>query len=74
MIVQLSAGQGPEECQIAVGKLYHSLQKEYKDLEIVSYREGRSKGSYNSILFVTENDLSELEGTIQWICKSSVRP
>ena len=25
MIVQLSAGQGPEECQIAVGKLYDSF-------------------------------------------------
>lgn len=74
MIVQLSAGQGPEECQIAVGKLYDSLKKEYKDLEIVSYKEGRSKGSYNSILFVTDNDLSELEGTIQWICKSNIRP
>lgn len=73
MIVQLSAGQGPEECQIAVGKLYDSLKKEYDDLEMVSFKEGRIKGSYHSILFLTEHDLSELEGTILWICKSTVR-
>ena len=74
MIVQLSAGQGPEECQIAVGKLYDSLKKEYDDLEMVSFKEGRIKGSYHSILFLTDQDLSELEGTILWICKSMVRP
>lgn len=73
MIVQLSAGQGPEECQIAVGKLYDSLKKEYHDLEIVSFKAGRIKDSYHSILFLTEHDLSELEGTILWICKSTVR-
>lgn len=74
MIVQISAGQGPEECQIAVGKLYQSLKDEFKDLEIVSCKEGRSKGSYHSILFITEQDLSFLEGSIQWIWKSTVRP
>ena len=31
MIVQLSAGQGPEECQIAVGKLFYSLKKEFAE-------------------------------------------
>ena len=74
MIVQISAGQGPEECQIAVGKLYESLKKEFADLEMVSYKEGRSKRSYHSILFITEQDLSFLEGTVQWIWKSTVRP
>ena len=74
MIVQLSAGQGPEECQIAVGKLYDSLKKEYDDLEMVSFKVGRIKGSYHSILFLTEQDLAELEGTVLWICKSMVRP
>ena len=71
MIVQISAGQGPEECQIAVGKLYQSLKDEFKDLEIVSCKEGRSKGSYHSILFITEQDLSFLEGSVQWIWKST---
>ena len=31
MIVQISAGQGPEECQIAVGKLFQALKEEFKD-------------------------------------------
>lgn len=74
MIVQLSAGQGPEECQIAVGRLYHSLKKEFGDLEIISCKDGRIKDSYHSILFMTEHDLSEFEGTVLWICKSTVRP
>ena len=74
MIVQISAGQGPEECQIAVGRLYNSLKKEYGDLEIISYKEGRIKNSFHSILFLTEHDLSELEGTILWIWKSTIRP
>lgn len=73
MLVQISSGQGPEECQIAVGKLYESLKKEFSDLEVVSFKEGRSKGGYYSILFNTELDLSFLEGTVQWICKSNVR-
>ena len=33
MIVQISAGQGPAECQLAVAKLFAALQKEYGDLE-----------------------------------------
>lgn len=74
MIVQLSAGQGPEECQIAVGRLYYSLKKEFGDLEIISCKDGRIKDSYHSILFMTEHDLSEFEGTVLWICKSTVRP
>ena len=36
MIVQISAGQGPSECQLAVAKLYEALKKEYGDLEILS--------------------------------------
>ena len=34
MIVQLSSGQGPAECELAVGKLFHALQKEYPDIKL----------------------------------------
>lgn len=74
MIVQLSAGQGPLECQMAVGKLYHSLKKEYSDIEMISYKEGGGKECYDSIQFMTGNDLSGLEGSILWICRSPFRP
>ena len=43
MIVQISAGQGPSECQLAVAKLFGELQKEYGDLEVVSRTEGHEK-------------------------------
>ena len=74
MIIQISAGQGPEECQLAVGKLFKALQKEYPDIEKISQREGRRKDCYDSISFTTKEDLSGLEGTILWICKSPFRP
>lgn len=73
MIVQISAGQGPSECQLAVAKLFDTLQEEYGDLEILSETRGYEKGCYDSIRFRTEHDLSSLEGTVLWICKSPFR-
>ena len=41
MIVQISAGQGPEECQIAVGKLFEAWKKEFSDIDCgCKYRAG----------------------------------
>lgn len=74
MLVQLSSGQGPAECELAVGKLFRSLYKEYGGLELISEHRGRREGCYSSILFKTEKDLKELEGSIQWICTSPFRP
>lgn len=74
MLVQISAGQGPEECQLAVGKLFEAWKREFPDIEEVSRREGRRKGCFHSILFATETDMSYLEGTVLWICKSPIRP
>ena len=74
MIVQLSSGQGPSECELAVLKLYETLKKEYPDIEFLSAHEAREKGCYTSIIFTTERDLSDLEGSIQWICRSPFRP
>ena len=75
MIIQLSSGQGPEECELAVGKLFEVLKEEYPDIEMIASHASRdSKGDcYRSILFCTENDLSNLEGTVLWICKSPYR-
>lgn len=74
MIVQLSSGQGPAECELAVSKLYEALKMEYPDIEFLSAHEAREKGCYTSIIFTTERDLSDLEGSIQWICRSPFRP
>ena len=73
MIVQISAGQGPSECQLAVAKLYEALNKEYGDLELISETRGYEKGCFDSIRFRTGQDLGSLEGTVLWICKSPFR-
>lgn len=73
MIVQISAGQGPSECQMAVAKLFEALNREYEDFEILSERKGYEKGCLDSIRFQTKHDLSSLEGTVLWICQSPFR-
>lgn len=74
MLVQISSGQGPAECELAVGKLYQVLRKEFSDIQIVEAHKAKKEGCYKSILFHTEKDVSDLEGSIQWICKSPFRP
>lgn len=74
MIVQLSSGQGPAECELAVKKLYESLEKEFPDIEMLSCHKAKRTDGYTSVLFQTGQDLSELEGSIQWICRSPYRP
>ena len=74
MIVQLSSGQGPLECEYAVGLLYLELKKEYTDIKMISHHRSTIVDlCYSSIQFETDSDLSELEGSIQWICKSPFR-
>ena len=74
MIIQISSGQGPAECELAVSKLYEALKKEYPDIELISVHKSRISGGSSSIQFSTERDLCELEGSIQWICRSPFRP
>ncbi len=83
MIIQISSGQGPDECELAVGKLFEALKKEFCGLELLSSRKGKQKGCYSSIMISTDDDcrshetgetLSSLEGSIQWICSSPFRP
>ncbi len=73
MMIQISAGQGPAECQLAVAKLFEALKKEYGDIEMLSGKRGCERGCFDSICFQTEQDLSGLEGTVLWICKSPFR-
>ena len=74
MIIQISSGQGPVECEFAVSKLLTSLQKEFPDIEVLSAHKSKTEGCFTSVLFSTESDLSALEGSIQWICPSPFRP
>lgn len=73
MILQISSGQGPAECELAVSKLYDALRREYPDITMLACHKSRLSGGCTSILFSTESDLSGLEGSIQWICQSPFR-
>lgn len=42
-------------------------------MEVISATEGDEKGCLDSIRFRTAQDLSSLEGTVLWICKSPFR-
>lgn len=74
MIIQISSGQGPTECELAVSKLYEALKKEYPNIELIYVHKSRISGGSTLIQFSTERDLSELEGSVQWICRSPFRP
>ena len=76
MILQVSSGQGPVECEIAVRKFVDSISAEFgqDEIKLLSIRESRFCNGYESAVFETGLDLSFLEGTIEWQCKSSLRP
>lgn len=74
MILQISAGMGPVECQRAVFGICKALMKEFQSLEILSYVEGERKETFYSVMLSSDEDLSYLEGTMLWICKSRYRP
>lgn len=73
MIIQISSGQGPVECELAVKKLLTSLMDEFNDIEIISVHNSKTFGCYTSVLFETKEDLSFLEGSVKWICESPLR-
>ena len=73
MRVQISSGNGPEECELAVGKFFDSIKREFKDIKIVEINEGNLKNTYKSIIIESSEDLSFLEGSIKWICESPYR-
>lgn len=74
MILQISAGMGPVECQRAVFGICKALMKEIPSLVILSYVDGEEKETFYSVMLSSDEDLSYLEGTMLWICKSRYRP
>lgn len=74
MRIQISSGQGPEECELAVRLLYEALEREGYEIHQTDCVRGKRWGGFASIVFETEEDLSELEGSVLWVCKSPYRP
>lgn len=74
MRLQISSGQGPIECELAVGKFLDSIIKEFKDIEVVEKVKGQHMGTYKSVIISSDKNLKLLEGSIKWICESPYRP
>ena len=73
MVIQISSGQGPVECEILVEKFFAELKREYPDICVVDRHQSRFSSYPTSIMFETEAEIFELEGTVQWVCHSPVR-
>ena len=43
-------------------------------MRLVQSVHGKTGRGYSSIMFETEEDMRELEGSVLWICKSPFRP
>ena len=76
MLVQLSSGTGPVECERAVALLLDALTQELDgDVDVIRRTPSRwHDGDYTSVLFETSHNLMPLTGTIQWTCESPYRP
>lgn len=81
MLLLISSGRGPAECEWAVtnitDKIISELEKQSVQVSIVESVDGYNKGTHCSILLSCEgNDLycKSLCGTMQWIGRSPYRP
>ena len=74
MLLQISSGQGPAECSVGVEKLCKALLKEFDGSRIVSVNEDYSGNGYKSAVMEFSEDVTSLEGTVLWVCKSTIRP
>ena len=88
ILIQISSGRGPAECELAVGLFTQSLAKEFKGMRILEkHRSGtwekipKSKlkdECFNSVIaeidFHTPESKPNLCGSVLWICKSPFRP
>lgn len=74
MILQISAGYGPAECELAVFKFVKVLQKEYPSLTIEEFVRGAKPDCYQSMRVRFDEDVPHLIGAVKWICQSPYRP
>lgn len=83
LLLQLSAAQGPAECQLAVAKALRRLVEEAArcsvDVQVVEQEPGERDGTFRSVLLSLEGAQADKlarswEGTVQWICASPYRP
>lgn len=71
---QISSGNGPSECELAVVKFLHYLLTNFEDIEVIETTNGFEPETLKSAFIKSNSDLDKFIGTIQWICKSPYRP
>lgn len=81
--VQITSGQGPKECELAVSHVLTAILKEAKDYnlpaEILESVSGIRPGTYQSVMLSIQGDnvntlTQRWKGTVQWVCESPYRP
>lgn len=73
MILQINSGNGPKECERACFLYCQELLKEYPKMQILDKRQS-DDSCFLSVQLYSEEEILELEGSVQWICKSPFRP
>ncbi|WP_068829009.1 peptide chain release factor H [Pseudomonas sp. BMS12] len=83
ILLQLSAGQGPEECALAVAKALRRLITEAELVRVgvcvLEEEAGPQRGTLRSVLLALQGERAEelaatWNGPLQWICSSPYRP
>jgi peptide chain release factor len=80
--MQITAGRGPVECQLAVGHLARVLEREARAAglvcEVLDVVEGDARGATLSALLSVEGEgarafAARSEGSVLWVCPSPIR-
>ncbi|MFG1490166.1 peptide chain release factor H, partial [Oceanospirillum sp. HFRX-1_2] len=83
LLLQLSSGQGPEECSRAVALAFERMLTEARqynvDLRILERQDGRRPGCYKSLLIGVKGADAlpfsrRWQGSFLWVCSSPYRP
>ena len=74
MILQVSSGQGPAECELGVAKLAEYILRRDPNAKILDRSVGSHRNIYRSVKIETAAELSHLVGSVLWVCKSPYRP
>jgi len=82
ILLQLSAGQGPQECSKALGLAMNKIQKRCSELnlklDIIETVPDKTMGCYKSALLQLEGEqaksfASSWQGVMLWVCQSPFR-
>lgn len=74
MLLQISSGSGPAECELAVGKFADALKAEIMDMQIISEVKSKYLNCYKSIFISTNCDVAHIQGAVKWVVQSPFRP